>query len=156
MEPFFSLGINVLSSIIYDCGKLFIKNNKRPLTEEQMLKIIASFQNEIECVFDRLSKIENNLEYIKNQNEIIFKLLLLVFDNNSDITISFSEKGYLIEGNYTLNNLNSIAQDCFNRYARSLPSTPPKNLSEAIWPIPHKLKGELLNEIENNLYCEDY
>ena len=156
MEPLSSIGINILSTILYDIGKLFVTNNRKPLSEKQMLEIIDSFQNEIDCIFYKLNELEYELCCIKHQNEIIFKLLLMIFDNNSDITISYSEKGYLIEGNYTLSNLTSVAKGCLDRYTNSLPSAPPKNLSEAIWPIPQKLKGELLDEIENSIYHEDY
>ncbi len=156
MELFSSIGTNIISSIIYDIGRLFIKNNKKPMTEEQILEIIDTFHSDIECIFDKLNQIENSFICVRKQNEIIFKLLLLIFDNKSDITISCSEHGYLINGDYSLNNLNSIAQGCIERYELSLPSAPPQSLSEAIWPIPHKLKGELLDELENNLYNEDF
>lgn len=156
MDLFSSIGTNIISSIICDIGKLFIKNNKKPMTEEQILEIIETFRSEIECIFDKLNQIEKNFICVKMQNEIIFKLLLLIFDNRSDVTISCSEHGYIIDGDYSLNNLNSIAQGCIERYALSLPLAPPRSLSEAIWPIPHNLKGELLDELETNLYNEDF
>lgn len=155
MNPFSSIGINLLSSIIYDIVKSFIKNNRKPMSEEQILKIIGTFHSDIECIFDQLNQIESNFICVRKQNEIIFKLLLLVFDNRSDVTISCSKHGYIIDGDYSLKNLNSVAQGCLERYALSLPSAPPQSLSEAIWPIPHNLKGELLDELENNLYNED-
>lgn len=156
MEFFSSIGTNIISSIVYDIGKLFIKNKKKPLSEEQILEIINTFHNDIECIFDKLNHIEKEFICVKKQNEIIFKLLLLIFDNRNDVTISCSEHGYIIDGNFSLNNLNSIAQGCLERYALSLPSAPPRSLGEAIWPIPHNLKGELLDELENNLYNEDF
>lgn len=156
MELFSSIGTNIISSIIYDIGKLFIKNNKKPMSEEQILEIIDTFHSDIEYIFDKLNQIENSFICVRKQNEIIFKLLLLIFDNRSDVTISCSEHGYIIDGDYSLNNLNSIAQGCLERYVLSLPSAPPQSLSEAIWPIPHNLKGELLDELENNLYNEDF
>lgn len=156
MGFFSSIGINIISSIIYDIGKSFIANNQKPLSEEQILQIIDKFNCDIKCIFEKLNQIEDNINCVKNQNEIIFKLLLLIFDNNSDVTISSSKYGYIIDGDYTLNNLNSIAKECLERYAFSLPTAPPKSLSEAIWPIPHNLKGELLDELENNLYNEEF
>lgn len=156
MKLFSAIGANIISSIIYDVVKLFIKSNKKPMSEEQILEIIDGFHSDIECIFDKLNQIENSFIYVRKQNEIIFKLLLLIFDNRSDIKISYSEHGYVIGGDYSLNNLNSIALNCIERYELSLPSTPPQSLSEAIWPIPHKLKGDLLDEIETNLYNEDF
>lgn len=156
MESFSSIGINIISSIMYDIGKLFIKNNKKPMSEEQILEIIDTFHGDIACIFDKLNQIENSFICVRKQNEIIFKLLLLIFDNRSDVAISCSEHGYIIKGDYSLKNLNSITQGCLERYALSLPSAPPQSLSEAIWPIPHKIKGELLDELENNLYNEDF
>lgn len=155
MEPFSSIGVNLLSSIIYDMGKSYIKNKKKPLTEEQMMEIISSFQREIRTVYDRLGGLEDSITNIKMQNETIFKLLLLIFDNNSEIFIKYSPKGYQIEGNYSLNNLNHIASDCLVKYVDSLPLTRPKTLSEAVWPISNEIKGELLDELEKNLYAEN-
>lgn len=155
MELLSSIGTNIISSIIYDIGKMFIKNNKKPMSEEQILEIIDTFHSDIERIFDKLNQIENSYICVRKQNEIIFKLLLLIFDNRSDVTISCSEHGYIIHGNYSLKNLSSIAQGCFERYTLSLPSVPPQSLSEAIWPIPQNLKGELLDELENNLYNEN-
>ena len=140
MEFFSSIGTNIISSIIYDIGRLFIKNQKKPLCEEQILDIIDTFHSDIESVFDKLNHIEKELICVKKQNEIIFKLLLTIFDNRNDITISCSEHGYIIDGKFSLNNLNSVAQGCIERYALSLPTMPPRSLSEAIWPIPHNLK----------------
>lgn len=154
MELLSAISANIISSIIYDIGKIFLKNNKKPMSEEQILEIIDSFHGDIECIFDKLNIIENNFICVKKQNEIIFKLLLLIFDNKSDFAISCSESGYIIDGDYSLNNLNSIALNCLERYKLSLPSTHPQSLSEAIWPIPNKLKGELLDELENSIYNE--
>lgn len=155
MNLFSSIGINIISSIFYDIGKKFIQNNRKPMSEAQILEIINSFHSDFKCIFDKLNQIDNNFVCVRKQNEIIFKLLLLIFDNRSDIAISCSEHGYIINGNYSLNNLDSIAQGCLERYALSLPSAPPQSLSEAVWPIPNDLKGELLDELENNLYNEN-
>lgn len=156
MTFFSSIGTNILSSIIYDIGKGFITNRQKPMTEKQILEIIDNYHGEIECIFDRLNRIENSCINASKQNEAIFKLLLMVFDNRSNVTLSCSENGYVLDGNYTLNNLNSIAQKCLQRYTLSLPSVIPKSLSEAVWPIPNNLKGALLDELESNLYNDDY
>lgn len=150
-----AIAINLISSIFYDIGKAFIKNNKKPMSEKQILEIIDSFHGDIDCVFDKLNQMESNLICVSKQNETIFKLLLLIFDNTNDVAISCSEQGYIIDGNYSLKDLNALAQKCLERYALTLPSIPPKSLSEAVWPIPYNLKGVLLDELENNLYNEN-
>lgn len=155
MEPFSSICVNLLSSIVYDIGKSYIKNKKKPLTEEQMMEIISTFQKEINSVYDRLGWLEDSITNIKIQNETIFKLLLLIFDNNSDIFIKYSPNGYQIEGNYSLDDLNHLAGNCLVKYVDSLPVTRPKTLGEAIWPLANEMKGELLDELEKNLYEEN-
>ncbi len=152
MELLSSIGINVISSIVYDIGKLFINNNKKALTEKQILEIISTFQDDINHIFERLDEIDKQVTCIQKQNEVVFKLLLLIFDNKSNISISYLDDGYVIDGNYNLNSLNTVAKNQLNHYAQSLPAASPKCLSDAIWPIPHSVKGDLLDEIENNLY----
>lgn len=75
----------------------------------------------------------------------------MVFDQNSLVRILYTPNGYQLEGEYTLNHLNDIATDCLNNYIDLLPQSPPKNLSEAVWPISTEIKGALLDEIERNL-----
>lgn len=146
-----ALGTNVLSSIVYDIGKNFINNDETPLTEQQMYEIISSFECELNEITISQNDIEDRLSYIQKQNEAILKLLLMIFDQNSRIRILYTPNGYQVEGEYTLNHLNYIATECLNSYIDLLPQTPPKNLSEAIWPIPTELKGVLLDEIEQIL-----
>lgn len=150
-----SIGTNIISSIIYDICKEFIKNGEKPMSEEQILEIIGSFHSDIEYIFERLNQIESDFIYVKKHNEIIFKLLLFIFDDKSDFIISCSEGGYLLDGDYSVNNLDSIIEKAVERYTLSLPSNPPQSLSTAVWPIPHNLKGELLDELKNNLYKDN-
>ena len=150
-EILHTLGINVLSSIVYDMGKNFIDNEETPLTEQQMYEIINSFECELNKISISRNDIEDRLSYIQKQNEVILKLLLMIFDQNSRVRILYTLNGYQVEGEYTLNRLNDIATECLNSYIDLLPQTPPKNLSEAIWPIPNELKGVLLDEIEQIL-----
>lgn len=145
------LGTNILSSIVYDMGKSFIDNGEMPLTEQQVYEIINSFECELNKIFISQNDIENRLGYIQMQNEAILKLLLMVFDQNSLVRILYTPNGYQLEGEYTLNHLNDIANDCLNSYINLLPQSPPKTLSEAVWPIPTELKGVLLDEIEQIL-----
>ena len=132
-------------------GKRFIDNGETPLTEQQMYEIINSFECELNKIFISQNDIQDRLCYIQKQNETILKLLLMVFDQNNLVRILYTPNGYQLEGEYTLNHLNDIATDCLNRYIELLPQSPPKNLSEAVWPIPTELKGVLLDEIERIL-----
>ena len=139
-EILYTLGTNILSAIMYDIGKFFVDSGKTPLTEQQVYEIIRSFECDFDKIFISQNEIEDRLDYIQKQNEAIFKLLLMVFDQNSLVRIQ-----------YTLNHLNDIATDCLNNYIDLLPQSPPKNLSEAVWPISTEIKGALLDEIERNL-----
>lgn len=152
MEFFSSLGINILSSIVYDIGKAFVNNKNKPLSEKQILDIIGSFQHDFDDIFNNFVNLENQMLCIQKQNEIILKLLLLVFNSHSNISFVNNDDGYLLLGNYSLNTLSNSANNHLSCYADSLPNTPPETLGEAIWPIPNELKGVLLDEIEENLY----
>lgn len=156
MEMFISSLIqNILCSIVYDIGKKFILNEKKPLSEKQILDIIDPFREEFSCLLEKIAQVETDLDCIQKQNEAIFKLLLMIFDNQSNIAISYSNKGYLLDGDYSLDNLHSIVQLRIDGYAKSLSLEQPRNLGEAIWPLSREQKGALLNEIERNLYSED-
>ena len=150
-EILYTLGTNILSAIMYDIGKFFVDSGKTPLTEQQVYEIIRSFECDLDKIFISQNEIEDRLDYIQKQNEAIFKLLLMVFDQNSLVRILYTPNGYQLEGEYTLNHLNDIATDCLNNYIDLLPQSPPKNLSEAVWPISTEIKGALLDEIERNL-----
>ena len=152
METIISIALNVLSSIIYDIGKKYIQNAKRPLSEKQIFETIQSFQSQISDVSNELEKLDCELNSVMEQNETIFKLLLMIFDQSSNLRISYTPNGYLICGDYTLNNFADIVQERFKCYTQSLPTVSPKNLGKATWPIPQKLKGVLLDEIENDLF----
>lgn len=149
-----TLGTNILSSIIYDVGKAFIKNEKKSLTEDQIIEIINSFHNDLETVFQNQNNFEYKLDCLQKQNENILKLLLMIFDSNNMLSISYTGDGYRLDGEYTLNNLDKVTNICLNNYVASLPQSIPKTLSEAVWPIPNKLKGVLLDEIEESNYDE--
>lgn len=150
-----TLGTNVLSSIVYDIGKTFVQNGKKSLTEKQLLEIINSFQSDIDSLYRNQDDIGYKLNCLQKQNENILKLLLTIFDSNNMLSISYTEDGYRLDGQYTLNSLNRMANVCLNNYVALLPQSTPKTLSEAVWPIPKKLKGVLLDEIEKNNYTEN-
>lgn len=150
-----SLGINILSSMVYDIGKAFIANGEQPLTEEQIVEIICAFQGELDKILLSQNNIKNRIDFLQNQNETIIKLLLAVFYDNNTISIKCTENGYQLDGEYTLNCLNNKANDCLNNYWNSLPNSVPETLGKAVWPIPTKIREVLLDEIQQHLYNDE-
>ena len=140
---------NLFSSIVYEIGKEFIKNRCMPISEEQMSNIFKKFQDELNEIFHSQS------EYFKKQNEqneIILKLLLAIYDTRSDITIRNINDEYIIYGDCSLDCLKNKAMERAQKYESLVLKSHPLSLGDAIWPIPNEIKKELLNEIENNLY----
>lgn len=150
-----SLGTNILSSMVYDIGKAFVSNGNQSLTEEQVLGIICSFQNELDEMLLSQSDIEDRMDLLQRQNEIILKLLLAVFCERSIVRIVHTEDGYRLDGEYTLDGLNDEADACLNDYLDLLHQADPETLGEAVWPIPADMKEVLLDEIQQSLYSEE-
>ncbi len=147
--PIETLLINLCSSLIYDIGKKILNNGNTPITEEQLNEIINGFQNELNEI------LRSQSEFFKKQdeqNEIILKLLLAIYDTRSDITIRKINGEYFMGGFYSLDCLKIKAKECAEKYETLILNSHPINLGDAIWPISNKAKKELLDEIEQNLY----
>lgn len=147
--PVETLLINLCSSLIYDIGKFFLNNGNTPITEEQLNEIINGFQDELDEI------LRSQSEFFKKQNEqneIILKLLLAIYDTRSEITIRKINGEYIMCGVYSLDCLKSKAKECAEKYETLILNSQPINLGDAIWPISNKTKKELLDEIEQNLY----
>lgn len=151
-----SMGTNILSSIVYDMGKMFIKNGKQSITDDQMSKIIYSFQDDLDEILISQDRIEDRMDFLQKQQETIIKLLLVVFDEKNKIQIKYTENGYQLDGEYSLDYLSEEANVYLCDYCELLPQTIPRALGEAIWPIPTNVKEVLLNELKQNLYNEEY
>ena len=140
---------NICSSIIYDIGKRILENGNKPITEEQLNNIINEFQSEFKeilCSQSEFFKKQNE------QNEIILKLLLAIYDNRSDISIRKINDYYIIDGVCSLDCLKNRAKECAEKYETLVINSHPHTLGDAIWPISNETKKELLDEIEQNLY----
>ena len=144
MDFLFNFGTNIVSSIVYELGKKFLTYKKQGLTEKEILDVIDSFQLSNEKYF----------EAIEVQNKVILLLLLKIFDDVNNLSISYRENEYFIDGNYTLSNLNDKIILGIDRYISNYPKIKPSSLSEAIWPIEKTTKEVLLNEIKQSIEQE--
>lgn len=149
------LGVNILSSILYDIGKTYITNNCDPLSEQQLIEIINLFQDKIDELSESQQGISDRLNYLQMQNQMIIKLMLTVFDCNCPISFTFSQNGYRLDGNYSLSNLDETAFRYISAYSERLQMSHPKTLGEAIWPIPFSVKEELFNEIQQRIIDDE-
>lgn len=151
-QIFSTLGANILSSIMYDLGKNFILKDYEPLTEQEVLDIINNIQSDFNEIIENQKNFEGKLDYLLSQNETIIKLLLIIFNENSQVSILNEGDGYYIKGECALSSLSDKTNLCLKEYSSTLPEEIPTTLSEAIWPIPKETKEDLLNEIAKNLY----
>lgn len=151
MGPLLQIGVNILSSILYDIGKTYIANNYGPLSEQQLIEIISLFQDKIDKLSESQQGISDHLNYLQMQNQMIIKLMLAVFDSNCPISFTFSQSGYRLDGNYSLSNLDKTAYRCISAYLEKLQMSHPQTLGDAIWPIPLSIKEELFNEIQQRI-----
>ena len=144
-----TLFINLCSSLIYDIGKEFLKNGNAPIKEEKLNNIINKFQDELNEI------LRSQSEFFKKQNEqneIILKILLAIYDTRSDISIRKINDEYIIDGVFSLDCLKDKAKELAEKYETLFLNSHPLNLGDAIWPISNETKKELLDEIEHNLY----